>query len=124
MLTESIVGGRWLTDAAGQKLLKQAHPRMGGLQPTILGLSLAFEVQISEFVQVLHIGGNHWLTVSITFDVQMQLFIFLTHYQTSTCHLVQRLKLQLRCAIINIRYSWSFNLHNYNMDRVIVAYLH
>ena len=23
-----------------------------------------FEVQRSEFVQVLHIGGNHWLTVS------------------------------------------------------------
>ena len=64
---ESIVCGRWLTDAvitAGQKLLKQAHPHMGGLQPTILGLSLTFEVQRSEFVQVLHIGGNHWLTVS------------------------------------------------------------
>ena len=31
-----IRGGKWLTDSiitAGQKLLKMAHPNMGGLQP-------------------------------------------------------------------------------------------
>ena len=33
---DCITGGKWLTDSiimAGQKLLKMAHPNMGGLQP-------------------------------------------------------------------------------------------
>ena len=58
---------RWLSDAlinAGQKLLKDAYPHIGGLQPTILGMILAFEVQRKQFVQVLHINENHWVTAS------------------------------------------------------------
>ena len=73
------INGRWLSDAvitAGQKLLKDSYPHIGGLQPTILGMTLAFEVQRilgmtlvfevqrGEFVQVLHINDNHWITAS------------------------------------------------------------
>ena len=36
----------------------------GGLQDPILGQRLAFDVQTDEFVQILHSGGNHWITVS------------------------------------------------------------
>ena len=62
-----MINGRWLSDAvitAGQKLLKDAYPHIGGLQPTILGMTLVFEVQRGEFVQVLHINDNHWITAS------------------------------------------------------------
>ena len=54
----------WLTDKlmnAGQSLIKECYR---GLQSVSLGLTLAFEVQREEFVQVLHIAGNHWVTVS------------------------------------------------------------
>ena len=64
---KSLINGRWLNDAvitAGQKLLKDAYPHIGGLQPTILGMTLAFEVQRGEFLQVLHINDNHWITAS------------------------------------------------------------
>ena len=37
---------------------------MRGLQNTLLGCTLSFDVIKNEFVQVLHSGGNHWLTVS------------------------------------------------------------
>ena len=37
---------------------------MRGLQNTLLGCTLSFNVIKNEFVQVLHSGGNHWLTVS------------------------------------------------------------
>ena len=37
---------------------------MLGLQSMLLCYTLAFEVMREEFVQVLHSGGNHWLTVS------------------------------------------------------------
>ena len=63
----SLINGSWLSDAlitAGQKLLKDAYPHIGGLQPTILGMTLAFEVQRKQFVQVLHINENHWVTAS------------------------------------------------------------
>ena len=37
---------------------------MLGLQSTLLSHTLAFDVMREEFVQVLHSGGSHWLTVS------------------------------------------------------------
>ena len=37
---------------------------MRGLQNALLGCTLSFDVIKNEFVQVLHSGGNHWLTVS------------------------------------------------------------
>ena len=37
---------------------------MPGLQDTLLGQTLNFKVMGDEFVQVLHSGGNHWVTVS------------------------------------------------------------
>jgi hypothetical protein len=57
----------WLTDNvinAMQVLLREANPAVNGLQDTVLGETLAFEVMRGEFVQVLHSGGNHWITVT------------------------------------------------------------
>ena len=60
-------GGKWLTGNlidAGQTLLKNAYPQIGGLQSTSLGETLAFQIQRGEFVQVLNVAGNHWITIS------------------------------------------------------------
>ena len=35
-----------------------------GLQNPIFGQSLRFDVVREEMVQILHSGGNHWITVS------------------------------------------------------------
>ena len=64
---KSLINSRWLSNAlinAGQKLLKDAYPHISGLQPTLLGMTLAFKVQSEQFVQVLHINENHWVTAS------------------------------------------------------------
>lgn len=37
---------------------------VGGLQDPLLGQNLSFKASEGELVQVLHSGGNHWLTVS------------------------------------------------------------
>ena len=58
--------GGWLTDdiiAATSLILKRMYPEMGGLQSPILGESLSFDVCKGEFVQVLNVGRNHWITV-------------------------------------------------------------
>ena len=36
---------------------------MGGFQDPVLGQT-AFNMQESEAIQVLHSGGNHWITIS------------------------------------------------------------
>ena len=46
-------------------LLKAAYPGIGGgPQNTILGETLAFDIAQTEFVQVLNVSKNHWITVS------------------------------------------------------------
>ena len=58
---------RWLTDeiiSAAQMLLLQFYPSMAGLQPPVLQKVFAFQVHTGEFVQIVHVGNNHWCMVS------------------------------------------------------------
>jgi Ulp1 family protease len=57
----------WLNDViinAAQKLIKELNPGMSGLQDVTRGLTMSFDVQRGEFVQILHDGMSHWLTAS------------------------------------------------------------
>ena len=57
----------WLDDAlinAGQILLKAQYPEIDSLQSTILAQKLAMIPSVSEFVQILHVQGNHWICIS------------------------------------------------------------
>nr|XP_047132815.1 uncharacterized protein LOC124805812 isoform X2 [Hydra vulgaris]XP_047132816.1 uncharacterized protein LOC124805812 isoform X2 [Hydra vulgaris] len=47
-----------------QKLLSMQFPDVKGLQDLILGSKLHFRVQSGKFVQILHNGAMHWLTIS------------------------------------------------------------
>ena len=64
---KSLDSGEWLNDAvikASQDLLKERYTDVDGLQSPALGPILQFHVQRTKFVQILHIMGNHWVTVS------------------------------------------------------------
>ena len=64
---QSLLAGEWLTDAiinCAQTLLKRSYPIMGGLQMTTLGNTLAYTIERGEFVQILNIRQNHWITVT------------------------------------------------------------
>lgn len=57
----------WLTDTiidAAQKLLKQKVWLKNGFQDVCCGRTYAFDIESSEFTQVLHTGHGHWITVS------------------------------------------------------------
>ena len=64
-----LLGREWLNDChihAAQQLI-QLDPdlqHIKGLQDPIFGQSLCFDVVREEMVQILHSGGNHWITVS------------------------------------------------------------
>ena len=66
---DSITNGLWLNDVvvhAAQQLIKDDKDLLpvGGLQNSILGQRLAFHVETDEFIQILHSGGNPWITIS------------------------------------------------------------
>ena len=64
-----ILDGEWLNDNiinAAQLLMKHDQDLLpvGSLQNPLLGQTLAFDVISDESVQILHSGGNHWITIS------------------------------------------------------------
>ena len=62
-----LLSREWLNDTivnASQRLIAKSFPLRNGLQDTNLGQTLAFEIQRSPFVQVLHTGYGHWVTIS------------------------------------------------------------
>ena len=63
----SILDGDWLTDGviyAAQSLLKKQFPDVGGLQKAALGQTLSFDVVRGDFVQIILVRSNHWITIS------------------------------------------------------------
>ena len=46
------------------QMLKKQFPKMGGLQNPVLGTILQFTVASGPFVQILHDGNLHWVTVA------------------------------------------------------------
>ena len=62
-----LVIGKWLNDSfinAAQCLISDRFPRINGLQNTILGQSMSYEIKKGEFVQIFHNGHGHWITIS------------------------------------------------------------
>ena len=62
----ALLNGSWVTDNivnAEQIIMKYTFPRICGLQNILLDMNLQFDVQSTEFVQILHIDGNHWITI-------------------------------------------------------------
>lgn len=64
---DALLSGDWLTDHLvneGQRLIKKKY-HANGLQDVSLGNTLAFNVMGREkFIQVLHTGKSHWITIS------------------------------------------------------------
>ena len=57
----------WLTDEhmlMANNILKKDYPSGDGLQDTLLQQNFSWDIPSSEFVQVLHVNGNHWITIS------------------------------------------------------------
>lgn len=54
---------------AVQQILRTDYPSVRGLQDSTRGITMEFSIDRGEFVQILHDGTNHWLTIS-TIGVQ------------------------------------------------------
>ncbi len=66
---DCIIKGKWLNDKivyAAMLLMKHDKDLLpvGSLQDPLYGQDLSFQAAEGQSVQILHSGGNHWITVS------------------------------------------------------------
>ena len=61
---------------AAQQLLQMAFPNMKGLQPSILGEMLTFDIQKGEFIQILNVSNNHWIMTTSIGCQKGQVYVF------------------------------------------------
>ena len=80
---------------------------MRGLQDPILGQTLSFEVMREEFVQILHSGGNHWITISCppaTVMIYDSLYSKIPrHTKEQICALLNTKKAHINMVFVNVQ---------------------
>ena len=100
-----------LTDVhinAAQKLLTQQFPKMHGLQDTILGSKLQFAIETGDFIQILHDGALHWLTISNLFCNDNCVDIFDSLYTSVSMDV----KMQAACIMMIQEQTMGINVIN------------
>ena len=73
----------WLTDdiiGATQDLLKKEVPLGNGFQSTCCGITCAFDIESDEFIQIVHNGHGHWLTISTIGSKKGEVFVYDSMY--------------------------------------------
>ena len=74
---DRVMSGRMLNDGlidAASKMLRKQFPDVRGLQSPVIGESLSFRVTEPPFVQMLHVGGNHWMTVVVVDNTLVRVY--------------------------------------------------
>ena len=109
----TITGKKMLTDAAihhFQKILQRQSPFAIGLQDPVIGQRFQFRVISSDpFVQILHDGGLHWVTIS-TYNChqygEINYFDSLYHHRIKK-HIKKQIAAIVRCdkdeLVINVK---------------------
>lgn len=72
-----VKNGRILIDrhiTVANRMLRKQFPEERGLKPTVMGQSLSFPATEPPFVQILHVGENHWMTVVAVDQMTVKVF--------------------------------------------------
>ena len=91
-------GKEWLTDSivnAAQTMLADQFNMTTGFQSTNAGLCMTFTIEPDEFVQILHDGSAHWVTISTISCMHPEVKIFDSLY----CTLSPALKRQIAALL-------------------------
>ena len=60
--------------------MKKANPLVSGLQSVVFGNTMSFDIEPGEFVQILHNGHGHWLTISTVGNNHPQVQVYDSAY--------------------------------------------
>ncbi len=116
---EFLQSQEWLDDVlinVGQKMLKSQFSAMNGLQNCLLVGAMSAEVPAGEFIQVILIGGNHWIAVSTVGCKPGHVLVydslhyrFSSHTHTIVADLLQTRSKQLTFDFVNVQYQSGAN---------------
>lgn len=126
-LCRQVKKGNWLTDKhidAANWLLKIQFPDAIGLYSPLLGQNMSFPVTHDPCIQILHVVGNHWLTIAsvlsslvhiydsmydyVSDDAKMQIAAILHTHDPSVVfkiHKTQFQKGKSDCGVFAIAYA-------------------
>jgi hypothetical protein len=45
-------------------LVKNSHPKIGGLQPVVVAIAEGYTKPQGQFIQIVNVKGQHWITLS------------------------------------------------------------
>ena len=77
----------WLTDNIICAALLQFFPNIAGMPPLVLQVC-AFQVHSGEFVQIVHVGNNHWCVVSTVGCESGAVYVYDSLYKSLTKELI------------------------------------
>ena len=89
-----LLSSEWVSDDivnAAHILLQKCNPILSGLQDVTCGLTMHFSIERGEFVQILHDGHGHWLTISTIGVKHPNVCVFDSLYPTTST----RVKMQI-----------------------------
>ena len=116
MADKAILEGKeWLTDSimnAAQTMLADQFSMTTGFQSTNAGLCMTFTIEPDEFVQILHDGSAHWVTISTIGCKHPEVKIFDSLY----CTLSPALKRQIAALLATKEHKISVHFMDVQMQ--------
>lgn len=103
---EILLSTEWLNDRiidATQQLLKQACPALSGLQQVCHGLTMNYEIEPAEFVQIVHNGHGHWLTIATIGTSHPDVRVYDSMYPSAGTHVKAQIAALLHTTSPEIR---------------------
>ena len=87
----------WLTDSVvnGAQKLLQRTTVISGFQSVTLGLTINFDVTAGNFIQILHTGIRHWVTVSTIGTLHQSVNVYDSLYSSAG----KALQSQIACIL-------------------------
>lgn len=88
----------WLTDEIIDAAQNTLHEQFGvpGFQSVLRGQSCSFNVESEEFIQILHNGKHHWMTISTIGAKHPEVFAYDSLLCTAPDHLQQQIAALLK----------------------------
>ena len=102
---------QWLEDEHMEitnQLLRKQFPNLAGLQPPEYGQDLSFPIVQDSFVQILHVQGNHWVTVAGTSSNMVHIIYNFTTTET---------KMQVASIIGSTEPQIAFKVHKIQFQK-------
>lgn len=105
---------QWLEDEhieITNQLLRNQFPNLAGLQPPEYGQDLSFPITQDRFIQILHVQGNHWMTVAGGSPSMVHVYDSMYNFTTPET------KMQVASILCSAEHRITFKVHKIQFQK-------